>query len=339
MKKLIVLLGIVVVGLITVLTQAKVKDLQKNRYGYEELKLHLESAFERDETVNKLLEYLASVKQSENKSDDSKSNIFVNREGGIADMYLYGIENNTYYEQVEKIERVLGLEGLVDFVYNEADIEKEKLLLAGIKEEYGGICRIKYYDQAVVTVRASKSDTYEADQLVERSVSIRVPSEKLKDIQHAALVETLMEDGYYVSQFIQGEAKNVLVLVNANSLASSSTYNLNEVGEMAPFNLQNIRYEILTDKAKPEEVRMILESREEITMNETDKAVLVNVAQEMGLNPEEVEKLIQLVDTTLEKPTKNQNQKVGQWQYRSKYTRQGGSYNGTTHYLEMSLTD
>lgn len=336
MKKLIVSLGIVLVGLMTVLTQAKMKDLQKNRYGDKEVKVQSEIAFERDETVNKLLEYLVSVNESEHKSD---SRISVNREGGIAEIDLYGIENNTYYEQVEKIERVLGLEGLVDFVYNEAEIEKEKLLLAGIEKDYGDVSRIKYYDQAVVTVSAYKRDTYEADNLVKRSVSIQVPSEKLKDIQHAALTERLMEDGYYVSQFIQGEAKNVLVLVNANSLAASSTYNLNEAGEMEPFNLQNIRYEILTDKAQPEEVRVILESRGKITMNETDQAVLVNVAQEMELNPEEVEKLIQLVDTTLEKPTKNQNQKVGDWQYRSKYTRRGNSYNGAMHYLEISLTD
>lgn len=339
MKKFVVLLGVVVVGLMTVLTQAEMKDLQKNKYGDEEVKLQLESAFERDETVNKLLEYLVSVNQSEHKSDDSKSNISVNREGGIAEMYLYGIENNTYYEQVEKIERVLGLEGLVDFVYNEAEIEKEKLLLSGIKEEYGSVCRIKYYGQAVVTVSAYKSDTYEEDQFVERDVFIKVPSEKLKDTQYATLAETLMEDGYYVSQLMQGEEKDVLVLVNANSLASSATYSWNEVGEMEPLDLLNIRYEVLTDKAQPEEMRVILESRGKITMNETDKAVLVNVAQEIGLNQEEVERLIQLVDTTLEKPTKNQDQKVGEWQYSSKYTMQENSYNGATHYLEMSLTD
>ncbi len=339
MKKFIVLLGIVVIGCMTVLTQEEAKNLQQNEYRYEEEVINLETAFEKDEDVNKLIQHLASIKNKENRNynEQRRNNISVSREGGIVHISLNGVENNTYYEQVEKIERVLGLEGLVNLVYDDAQIEKEKMLLSGIKEEYGSVSRIKYYDKAIVTVNAYKREEEEKGRSAERSVRIEVPSEKLKDTKYASLAEKVLEDSYYVSQLIQGEERDVLVLVNANSLASFGTYSLNDEGEMAFKDLARIRYEVVVGKEKPEEMHMILTSSDIAIMNEVDQAVLLNIGREMGLSQEEIESLKELVNETLEKPSKNRSKSIGQWQYSSKYTTEQSDYDRDIYYLEISL--
>lgn len=340
MKKFIVLFGIVVIGFMTVLTRGETKNLQESYQERRRNKIELENVFERDETVNKLLEYLASVDKLNESDKDRTNHIYVCREGGIAEMNLFGIENNTYQEQIEKVERVLGLTGLTDFVYNEATIEKENMLLAGMKEEYGNVCHSKYYENAIVSVNACKEEAYEDNQSVQRNVNIYVPSEKLKDVQMAEFAEKLLEEGYYVNGFIQGEEKEVLVLSNTDAFATLGIYNYreNEAGEMEQVDLMNIRYEILMNQTKPEAAKVIVKSRGKISMNEKDQAVLVNAAQEMGLNEEEISRLNELVADTLEKPGKNQSKAVGKWQYHAKYTNEHDSYEGTMRYLEISLT-
>lgn len=342
-KKIIVLLGIVCIGFVTVLAQDMLEDNRRIEYEYEKNTICIPEQFKRDLEVNKLLEYCASVDKAKAQEDITYNDSvhgYVSRDGGITQINLYDIENETYKEVVEKIERVLGLEGLVEFAYDESTIEKAKLLLAGTKEEYGALYRMVYYDQAIVTASTTKETNAVGEVEIKCGLYLKMPSEQLKDAQYAALAERLLPEGYYVEQMIIGEEKEILMFVNAAALtyASVGEKYINANGEIEPLDMTKIRYELLADEGKVEEVRMIITTLNQMVLNETDISIFKDAAIEMGLGEKEVSEVMTCIEKTIENPTKDQSYKVGSWQYYSKHTKDKDVYLDNTQYVEIGLT-
>lgn len=130
MKKIIVLLIIVAGGLVGILTKAEIEAGRAWRENGEVIKI--ESVFKRDEQVNTLIEHINSVR--EKNYDKGPGNIVAERNGGVVTINVWGADQPKYYEEFEKIERMLELEGLVDFIYNEEILGHEKELLEGLEE-------------------------------------------------------------------------------------------------------------------------------------------------------------------------------------------------------------
>lgn len=335
MKKLMSILGVLAIGTVGILTQVQLK--QNAAIGNDREVIKIESSFERNLQVNELIEHLASVEQMDYEKEKERY-IGTRRQGGVVELTISGLEEPKYYEQVEKIERVLELEGLVDLVYDKEQLAREETDLQQLKD-WESVGTQKYYDQALVGIRATKVPEHRQQTSSSRTLFVVVPSEKLKDDKYIQLADRLCEEGYYVRDLAMGGMKQMLILENKSKLLGMHTEEvwIDENGERIQQTPVDLRYEILTDEAEVEGIRMIIQSYDTLKLTEEDKQIFINAAYEMGLDDAETRQLIQSIDKTLEHPAKLNKEQIGRWDYKTHYEQEKYGDNYTRQGLEITL--
>lgn len=346
MKKVIGLLcvaAIIVLGGLAYLeTEASVYD--KDYFGRRDKEIYVEDPFEKDVEVQELLEHINSVGQKNNYKE-SNGSIRADRTGAVAEIDIYKAQLPEYQEQVEKIERVLGLEGLVDYIYGEEQQMYEEIAIRQL--EIGeDVKRVKQFGNAFVTVRTFKSIEEVSEKVLEegkeyisKTVFIKVLRDELKNKEQELLVQSLEGNGYYLVDLIQGGAEEMLVFKNTAELSDKGRVAviLDDKGEITTEIPSNIRYEILAKGNKVQQVRGIMCGRDKLIIGEADIEMFIDSARELGLDESQLTQLRETIEETLAKPMKDRKEKVGEWDYQARYTQESLGEQGREIYLDISI--
>lgn len=332
MKKIVGILSIILViglgGLVYI--QANAKVYEEGYYINREKEISIDAPFEQDARVKELLEHINSLNQR-NYREEGTGNIGANREGAISEIYISGIELPKYREQVEKIERVLEIEGLVEYIYDEKQTSYDEAAFAKLSKGEN-VNRHKQFGDAFVTVEQSK---YE-DSL--KTVSIKILRDKLRNPKYEALLSDLQGEGYYLTNLIHGGEQEMFVFNNAAQLTRESMKNttIDEKGQTIIQKPAEVRCEILTQEGKVQYVKSIARGRDKLYIGEEDINMLLKSAKNLGLDESQVSHLAQVVEETIANPMKDRKEKIGGWEYQAKYTqRDFGS--GKEIYLDITI--
>lgn len=331
MKKIIVALIIILGGVVAWLTSLMGSG---NADSYNREILYIENPFVRDEKVNELLEHINSL-DTRNYGEKNMGNIHGERDRGIVRIEITETQRERFKEQVEKIERVLELEGLTESIYNPKWVNEEKDFLKEL-EANKNVGTITRYGDILVTTSLYKR--LEEDESFNKSIIIKIPREKVQNPQKADLAQALKGEGYALKDLVVGGEEEMFVFINEAEMARVNEWDilLDENRQVVTEIPAEVHYEILTNQDKVSYIKGIAEGKGNINFKEQDEEMLLRAAGELGLDESKVIQLKELLRETLENPMKNRKEKIGEWEYQAKYTRVNpGMYERI--YLEIIL--
>lgn len=333
MKKIIGILSVILVVILggVIYIQANANVYEEGYYVSRQKEIHMDSAFEENAKVKELLEYINSLDQR-NYGKKNIGNIYAGREGAVAEISISGIELPKYREQVEKIERVLEIEGLVEYIYGEEQTRYEEAALAKLSEGES-INRYKQFGDVFVTVGQYR---YE-DSL--KTVSIKILKDKLENPEYEVLLGEIQGDGYYLTNLIHGGEQEMFIFNNSAQLTreSRSSISIDEKGQILTQIPTMMRYEILTEEGKVQHVRSVARGIDKLYIDQRDRDMLLKSAKQLGLDESQVTHLTQIVEETFANPMKNRKTKIGEWEYQAKYTQRELRDLGREIYLDITL--
>lgn len=325
MKKLIGLLSVMVIIILGGLTylETDTSVYEPGYYGGENKKIYIENPFEVDTKVKELLEHINGVNQK-NNNKESEWNMHADRAGAVSEINIYGAQLPECKEQVEKIERVLALDGMVEYIYGEEQVVYDEIAYNQLLEGEE-VTREKQFGDVFVTVGQYKSmeKTSQENQGDNRKdVYIRILRDNLKSPVHKELAEKLEGNGYYLVDIIQGGAEEMFIFNNVSQLRgiSRSSKVMDEKGELLTEIPGAMRYEVLAKEGKVSQIKYVAQGIEKLAISEADIEMFLVSAKELGLDESQLTQLRQVIEETLAKPMKDRKEKIGGWEYQAKYS-------------------
>ncbi|MEG1636416.1 MAG: hypothetical protein RR324_02795 [Cellulosilyticaceae bacterium] len=342
MKKLIGLLSVVVIIILGGLTylEADTSIYEAGYYGGEDKKIYIENPFEVDTKVKELLKHINSVNQKNNDKEAAWS-IHADRTGAVSEISIRGAQLPECKEQVEKIERVLELDGMVEYIYGEEQVAYDEKAYSQLSEGEE-ILREKQFGDVFVTVEQYKSMEKASEKYTEnnrKSISVKILRDKLTNPAHEELARKLEENGYYLVNLISGGAEEMLIFNNISQLngISSTSKIMDENGEILDGMAEAMRYEILAKEGKVSQIRYVAQGVEKLAVGESDIEMFLASARELGLDESQLPQLRQVIEETLAKPMKDRKEKIGGWEYQAKYSQRDLGQGIREIYLDITL--
>lgn len=324
MKKWAVLLSIfTLIGILGLTYVEAYEEIQVENIQGQVETIRIEDPFNRDEQVNKASEYASNTVVT-TQAEDGSGYMSARRRGAITLLTIdLGTDRDICRKPLEKIERILKLQGLVEYIYDEKYILSERTHLDRLKpnETAQSVVRMKDYGDIKVKVGTQSGKTKKGKSVFSQTVTLFTIKDTLKDSIYRQLAEELLVEGYYVEDFFKGNSRDLLVLENESEMfgLTNEDINIDEKGKAIKEIKDSVRFAILAKEGKVEEIQVTISNTNALNFCTQDMNVLLNGAQKLGLDEDGIKLLQNTVEKTLAHPMKNADEKIGQWHYKAVY--------------------